>query len=65
MDDCRDEVEISGRRRPYENGYKRCDVCCKHIKTDVLRCYCCGVKMRGKATRSKSRAKRLETVVRY
>jgi rRNA maturation endonuclease Nob1 len=62
---CDNEKSSNGGRNAFTDGRKMCSVCMKYIKTDELHCYCCGVKMRIKATRSKSRAKRLENVVRY
>lgn len=66
---CDHEKSSNGGRHPFANtfagGRKMCSVCMKYIKTEVLRCYCCKTKLRAKPTRSKSRAKRLESVVRY
>lgn len=62
---CDHEKSSNGGRHTFEGGNKMCSTCHKYIKTEELRCYCCKVKLRVKPTRSKSRRKRLETVVRY
>lgn len=42
---------IKGGR--YANGQKRCQICAIFIKTDDLRCPCCGYQLRTKARGSK------------
>lgn len=54
-----------GRYTSFVDGNRMCSICRRYIRTEELRCYCCGVKLRVKPTRSKARAKRLEMVVRY
>lgn len=63
MDKCRNEQNISGKCKPYDNGFRRCTMCNIYIKTDELRCYCCKLPLRTVSYRS--RAKRLRVVVRY
>ena len=62
---CDHEKSSNGGRDAFKDGRKMCTICMKYIKTEEIRCYCCGVKLRVKPTRSKARAKRLETVARY
>lgn len=62
---CSKEKESNGGRGIFEDGNKMCSVCMVYIKTNELRCYCCKSKLRTKPTRSKSRHKRLELIVRY
>lgn len=37
----------------YIQGYKRCSLCVKYIKTDGRYCYCCGYPLRNKARPSR------------
>lgn len=37
----------------YSEGWKRCSVCGKKIKTDDVRCYCCRYPLRTKVRVSK------------
>jgi len=38
-----------GNDHKYENGYKRCSYCNIFMKTIVLRCPCCALKLRTKS----------------
>ena len=53
--------EKNRARDGYRLGYRRCMTCNKFIKTNALRCYCCGTKLRTVSYR----AKRIKVVVRY
>lgn len=44
-DKCRNE-KSRGTRNLYANGYKRCTVCDKAVKTRDIFCFCCGAKYR-------------------
>ena len=43
------ESKTFGNIPKYENGFKRCSYCSVFMKTDVLRCPCCALKLRTKS----------------
>ena len=40
-DMCINEPNIKGGRVSYDDGYKKCIICEKSIKTSDRKCYCC------------------------
>jgi hypothetical protein len=60
---CRDacRYEQTGFKCMYHKGYKRCTACQCNIKTDALRCYCCGLVLRRGAQSNEYRHKRRDT----
>ena len=51
---CKNEMHVkSGFITKYGNGYKKCIICEKTIKTDNVKCYCCHCKLRTNSRKNK------------
>ena len=55
QDKCRHEKKVNTQSRPYTLGYKRFTICDVYIKTTVLKCYCCNIRLRGKSLKYKKK----------